>query len=138
VITKRALSDALVLGPEGYIAISNLHLPHITAVTPSLLNASLNRYCSPFNVKKFPFSSLIFFYCNGFDQCMARQRLRRHGPTRNNRTTGLCNPFPSNTSVNIFPRSCNDVTATIGTSSVKCAFCRQQQARQWTDEIAVT
>jgi hypothetical protein len=38
-------------------------------------------------------------YCNGVDQRIARQRLRKHGPTRKNRTTGLCNQFLGNGSI---------------------------------------
>jgi hypothetical protein len=49
-------------------------------------------------------------YCNGSDEHIARQRLRKHGPTRNNRK-GLCNPFLGNGSVNTHPRRCNDVTS---------------------------
>jgi hypothetical protein len=41
-------------------------------------------------------------YCNGFDQRIARQRLRKHGPTRNSRTTGLCKPLLGNSPVNTF------------------------------------
>jgi hypothetical protein len=56
-------------------------------------------------------------YCNGFDQSVARQQICKHDPTCNSRcgvfsmspaptsdgTTGLCNPFLSNGSVNTFP-----------------------------------
>jgi hypothetical protein len=35
-------------------------------------------------------------------QRTAMQRLRKHGPTCNNRTTGLCNPLLGNSPVNTF------------------------------------
>jgi hypothetical protein len=45
-------------------------------------------------------------YSNGFDQRIARQRLLKHGTTRNNRTTGLCNPLLGNSPVNTFQHMC--------------------------------
>jgi hypothetical protein len=80
----------------------------------------------------------LLVYCNGFDQCIVRQRLRKHGPTRNNRTTGVCNPFLGNGLVNTLPRRCNGIIATVASCHVRCVFCRQQPARQWIGEITNT
>jgi hypothetical protein len=45
---------------------------------------------------------------------IARQRPQHtHGPTRNNGTTGLCNPLLENGSVNTISRMRNDVTPTV-------------------------
>jgi hypothetical protein len=79
-----------------------------------------------------------FYCCNGVDQRIARQRLPKHGPISNSRTTGLWNPFLDNGSVNILLRRCKYVTAAAGNCHVTCVFCRQQPARQWIDEIANT
>jgi hypothetical protein len=88
--------------------------------------------------KKELFSKEWGIYCNRFDQCIARQGLHKHCPTRNNITTGLCNPFLGNSSVNTLPRKCNDVTTTMGSCHVTCVFCRQQPACWWTCWVAVT
>jgi hypothetical protein len=62
-------------------------------------------------------------YCNRFDQRIARQGLRKHGPTRDNKTTEICNPFLGNGSINTLPRRCNDVTTTVHSYRVTCVFC---------------
>jgi hypothetical protein len=61
-----------------------------------------------------------------------------HGPTRNSRTMWLCNTLLGNGSVNTIPRRCNNVTATVGSRDVICAFCKQQPERQLTGWIAIT
>jgi hypothetical protein len=35
-----------------------------------------------------PVMFLLYYYCNGFDQRIARQQLCKQGPTRNNRLAG--------------------------------------------------
>jgi hypothetical protein len=60
----------------------------------------------------------MYKYCKGIDQRIARHLLRKHGPKRNNRMTGLCNPFLGNGSVNILPRRCNDITTIMGSCHV--------------------
>jgi hypothetical protein len=62
----------------------------------------------------------IYIYCNGFDQCIARQWLCKHSPTCNNRTTGLCNLFLGNGSVNTLLCRCSDVTTTVSSGHVMC------------------
>jgi hypothetical protein len=47
-------------------------------------------------------SGAPYIYCTGFHQRIARQRLRKHAPTRNNTTTGLFNPLLGNSPVNTF------------------------------------
>jgi hypothetical protein len=48
-------------------------------------------------------------YCNRFDQCNARQRLRKQGPTRNNnkKKKGLWNPLLRNSPLNTFQHICH-------------------------------
>jgi hypothetical protein len=81
-------------------------------------------YSSPFNAKgMYEHVCQYALYCYGFDQRIARQRFRKHGPTRNSRTTELCNPFLGNGSVNTLPRRCNDVTTIVLSYQVTCVFC---------------